>query len=104
MPVYFAYANSTVLPPDSVETGLMPKDTAAVTLPFNRQGGLPVRLQNPSNVVTEVRYDYRSNLYIFEYKVGDAVINTPVTMTPKEYMEYRSRQMQSDYFREKELP
>lgn len=100
MPVYFAYANSTVLPPDSVETGLMPKDTAAVTLPFNRQG-LPVRLQNPSNVVTEVRYDYRSNLYIFEYKVGDAVINTPVTMTPKEYMEYRSRQMQSNYFRKK---
>jgi len=32
--------------------------------------------------------------------IGDTVIDTPIVMTPKEYMEYRLKQMQNNRFRE----
>ena len=50
---------------------------------------------------TEVRYDAGANLYIFEVKIGDIVIETPCTMTPKEYIAHRLREMQSSYFRDR---
>jgi len=44
----------------------------------------------------EVVYDYKSNLYIFQNKMG-----TLFTMTPDEYMKYSLKQLNSSYFKEK---
>ena len=54
---------------------------------------------NLSGIRTEVRYDHRSNRYIFEQKVGNTVVGTPYSMTPEEYRAYRLRQTQTHYFR-----
>jgi len=55
----------------------------------------------PAGLRTEVRYDANANLYIFEEKIGDIVMSTPYTMTPKEYIAYRLREMQTGYFRKR---
>lgn len=54
-----------------------------------------------SGLRTEVRYDYLYDRYIFEKKIGNVVVGTPYSMTPEEYMAYRLRRMQTDYFRER---
>ena len=59
----------------------------------------PIDLQTPSNIRTEVFYDYKTNLYIFQIKIGDKIIGIPFTMTPSEYMEYTRKQLNSNYFR-----
>ncbi|MEN6589182.1 MAG: cell surface protein SprA, partial [Proteiniphilum sp.] len=56
---------------------------------------------NLSGIRTEVRYDHRSNRYIFERKIGNTVVDTPYSMTPEEYIAYRLRQTQTDYFRKR---
>ena len=53
----------------------------------------------PPPIRTEVRYDYLTNRYILEKKIGKSTVSTPVSMTLEEYMEYRSRQGKIDYFR-----
>ena len=69
--------------------------------PGDLQKRFPIDLEKPSNIRTEVRYDYPTNRYIFENKMGDTVISTPFSMTPDEYRAYRVRQMQIRYFRER---
>lgn len=54
---------------------------------------------NLSGLRTEVRYDYLYNRYIFEKKIGNIVVGTSYSMTPEEYMAYRLRRTQTDYFR-----
>lgn len=58
--------------------------------------------QQTAGVKTVVRYDPLSGLYIFEQKIGEHLLSTPMTMTRKEYMAYRLRLMQGDYFRERD--
>ena len=58
--------------------------------------------QQTAGVKTIVRYDPLSGLYIFEKKIGEHLLSTPTTMTRKEYMAYRLRLMQGDYFRERD--
>ena len=50
---------------------------------------------------TEVHYDPLSGLYIFENKIAGIVVGTPYSMTSREYMEYRLRQAQTNYFRKR---
>ena len=52
---------------------------------------------------TEVRYDANANLYIVEEKMGAVVISTLYTMTPKEYVAYRLRELQAGYFRNRNV-
>ncbi len=59
----------------------------------------PIDAKTPTNIRTEVRYNYRTNTYIFENKIGDTVIGAPFSMTPKEYMQYRAKEMQDARFR-----
>lgn len=59
-------------------------------------------LQNSPVLQTVVRYDYVSNLYIFEKMIGDMVIGTVSVMTPSEYMAYREKQMQHSNFRDRD--
>lgn len=70
-----------------------------VETPEDLQKKSPIDAQTPSNIRTEARYDYRTNTYIFENKIGDTVIGAPFSMTPKEYMQYRAKQMQDARFR-----
>ncbi len=67
--------------------------------PGDLQKSTPISLEKPTNMRTDVRYDYLRNLYIFENKVGENVISVPFYMTPEEYMEYRTRQLHIRYFR-----
>lgn len=54
-----------------------------------------------SGFKTEVRYDHLLDRYVFEKKIGNTVVGTPYSMTPKEYMTYRLRRTQTDHFRER---
>ncbi|MFA7583775.1 MAG: cell surface protein SprA, partial [Proteiniphilum sp.] len=54
-----------------------------------------------SGIRTEVHYDHLSGLYIFENKIGNMVVGTSHSMTSREYMEYRLRRTQTDYFRKR---
>ncbi|HOI79434.1 MAG TPA: cell surface protein SprA, partial [Petrimonas sp.] len=60
---------------------------------------LPADLQTPSNIRTEVFYDYKTNRYVFQNKVGDKVTGIPFTMTPAEYMEYTLKESNDKYFK-----
>ena len=91
--------SSSQLPPDSTGNNFQATENSP-DKPAGLQSIAPVRL-DPPNVRTEVRYDYRTNLYIFERIIGGTVADTPVTMTPKEYMEYRLKQMQNSHFRDR---
>ena len=62
---------------------------------------LPIELKLPSNICTVVRWDQERNLYIFENRIGNEVVSAPFIMTPDEYMQYRSRQLQINYFRQR---
>lgn len=59
----------------------------------------PIDLHSPSNIRTEVTYDYKTNRYIFQNKIGDTVVGIPFYMTPQQYMEYRAKQARSEHFR-----
>ncbi len=61
----------------------------------------PINLEPPSNINTVVRYDYKTNRYVFENRVGNSVVSTPFSMSPEEYREYRLRQSQIEFFRER---
>ncbi len=61
----------------------------------------PIDLNTPSNVTTTVVYDYITNRYIFHNRVGDRIIGVPFTMTPTEYINYRIKQSNTDYFRKR---
>ncbi len=87
-----------VSPPDSTGTRFPVRKTVVET-PDDLQKKPPIDLHNPSNIRTEVRYDYRTNLYIFENIIGNTVVAAPFSMTPKEYTQYRSRRMRTEYFR-----
>lgn len=79
-----------------------------ITLPAQRQDttGASSPLWNtllraPSNMKTEVIYDYRINRYIIRNIVGDKIIGTPLVMTSDEYMRYSFNELNSKYFKEK---
>ena len=52
-----------------------------------------------SQELGEPRYDPLSNRYVFEKKIGGNGVIVTLTMTPEEYMAYRTRQFQTRYFR-----
>ena len=61
----------------------------------------PLDLQTPSNIQTEVYYDPKTNRYVFQNKIGGKTIGTPFTMTPAEYMNYATKQLNSIYFKQR---
>ncbi len=65
------------------------------------QNQSPIDLQTPSNITTEVIYDHKTNRYIFQNKIGNTVVGVAFTMTPQEYMQYRARENNENYFRER---
>lgn len=61
----------------------------------------PIDLSTPSNIKTVVVYDYKTNRYLFQNRIGSTVVGIPFTMTPAEYMDYRLKEMNSTYFKDK---
>ena len=59
----------------------------------------PINLYSPPNINTVVRYDYNSNRYVFENRIASNIISTPFSMSSEEYREYRKREDQISFFR-----
>ena len=59
----------------------------------------PINLNTPSNITTVVRYNYKSNRYVFENRIGGEIISTPFTMSSEEYRKHRIREDQISFFR-----
>lgn len=61
----------------------------------------PIDLDTPSNVKTVVVYDYLTNRYLFQNRIGDRIIGVPFSMSQAEYMDYRLKQLNSGYFKKR---
>ena len=59
-------------------------------------------LRMPENVKQQVEYDDSLNLYIIGSKMGDSYLNTPIVMTPEEYMRWSERKARQQFFRVKD--
>ena len=69
---------------------------------FMTNGRVPLFAQKePGGIETVVRYDPTTGLYIFEKRIGQHLLETPITMTQKEYLAYRLKKMQGCYFLER---
>lgn len=67
-------------------------------------GKTPIDLKKPSNLITEIEYDYKTNRYIFHTMLGKTKIGIPYSMSAKEYMEYVARGQQYRFYRTKNNP
>lgn len=93
------YSQNTA-PKDSTEN-IFPVHKTTVETVEDLESQSPIDLRTPSNITTEVVYDHKTNRYIFQNKIGNTVVGVPFTMTPQEYMNYRSKQFNESYFRER---
>lgn len=108
------YNKSTLSPPPPVPDKSQDKDTKKgpkmrfgvhPTVPENyddlKEGEYAADLKNPSNVVTEVEYDYETGYYIIHTKVGDYDVVTPFMLTADEYNDLTLRESMMQYYRQK---
>ena len=59
-------------------------------------------LRMPDNVKQEVVYNDSLNVYYIGSKIGDSYLNTPIMMTPDEYMRWSERKARQQFFRVKD--
>ena len=59
-------------------------------------------LRMPDNLKQQAEYDDSLNVYYIGTKIGDQYVNTPVLMTPQEYIRWSERRMRQQYFRMKD--
>lgn len=58
----------------------------------------PLKLRQPSNLKTEFVYDPSSNLYLLITKLGDQILGSPIVFSPKEYLDFISRESRNQRF------
>ena len=58
-------------------------------------------LHTPDNIRQQAEYNDSLNLYFIGSKIGDSYLNTPVLMTPQEYLKWSERRSRDDFFRKK---
>jgi len=58
----------------------------------------PFDLKDPSNVNKEVKFDSETGRYIIVERIGDEYFRAPTSMTFSEYLEWKSREQERDYF------
>jgi len=58
----------------------------------------PFDLRDPSIIEKEVNYDPATGTYIITEKIGDEYFRMPSYMTFEEYLEYKSKQEEKEYF------
>ena len=59
-------------------------------------------LRMPENVKQQVEYDDSLNVYYIGSKMGSGYLNTPIMMTPEEYMKWSERRARQQFFRVKD--
>ena len=59
-------------------------------------------LHFPENIKQQAVYDDSTNTYIIGSKIGDSYLNTPVVMTPEEYLKWSERRERESFFRKKD--
>ena len=59
-------------------------------------------LHMPENIKQEAVYNDSLNLYFIGSKMGDSYLNTPILMTPDEYMKWSERRARQQFFRQKD--
>lgn len=62
----------------------------------------PFDLRSPSLLKSEFIYDAKTNLYYYTTTLNGKVIGTPIAYTPQQYLAYRRRHENRDYFLSKE--
>ena len=58
-------------------------------------------LRRPDNIIQTVELDTMGNGYRIGMKIGDSYLNTPILMTPEEYMLWMERRTMNHYFRDR---
>jgi cell surface protein SprA len=58
----------------------------------------PIDLRDPNIIEKEVEYDSETDRYIIRERIGNDFYRAPSYMTFEEYMEWRSKKQQRDYF------
>ena len=58
-------------------------------------------LRRPDNITQTVELDTLGNGYRIGMKIGDSYLNTPILMTPEEYMLWMERRTMNHYFRDR---
>lgn len=85
------------------------KDTI-VRFPINKnsletyddlQKQYPMDLKNPSNIKTDVEFDFKTGNYLMRTKVGELEISTPYLLTTDEYNEYSLKKSMQEYWKDK---
>ena len=59
-------------------------------------------LHFPENIKQQVEYNDSLNVYIIGSKIGDSYLNTPILMTPEEYLRWSERKERERFFRQKD--
>lgn len=57
-----------------------------------------IDLKDPSKIEKKVEYDPATNQYVIYEKIGDRYYRTPQTMTFEEFLKFKSKQQDQDYF------
>ena len=106
------YVDPTLMPPPppsndipaigmpSVDSTGLPQLTPTIPPTYESlvSDELAADLATPSNVRTEVEYDYESGCYIVRTKVGDYEVATPFMLTPEQYNNMELRRSMQTYF------
>ena len=66
---------------------------------FNTTGGL--KLNDPSNIKTEINYDPKANEYNVSQKMGNAYYRPPTYMDEDEYIDYQFKKSVKSYWKQK---
>ncbi|MBR2234448.1 MAG: cell surface protein SprA [Prevotella sp.] len=59
-------------------------------------------LRMPENVKQQVEYDDSLGVYFIGSKMGSGYLNTPIMMTPEEYLKWSERRARQQFFRQKD--
>ena len=62
--------------------------------------GNPFDLQDPKVIERNVEYDVESGLYVITETIDGSMYRAPMYMTLEEYLEWRSKEEDSDYMKE----
>ena len=85
-----------------------PEETSPDTIPpiSDRYGNWvedpndnPFDLLDPEEVIQEVEYDPVTNRYILTERIGNDYFRPPTTMTFEEYLEWKARKEEAEYFK-----
>lgn len=61
----------------------------------------PIDLKTPVNIKDTADYDEKLDKYVIGEKIGDSYLNTPILLTPKEYMDWSLKRSMQKYYSEK---